>query len=70
MNNLKGWNLMRSYLVSQLRLEHFCVLRLLDVGPGHLLKSLVSDLESLSQVQSQSLGPIGENVECHLHNIM
>ena len=34
-----------------------------DVWPGHLLKSLIGDLESFSQIESQSLRSIREDVE-------
>ena len=52
-----------THLVSQFRFEHLGVLGLLDVGPGHLLEGLVSDLEPLGEVEAECLGPVGEDVE-------
>ena len=51
------------HLISKLWFEHFCIFWLFYIWPSHLLKSFISDLESLRKIQSQSLCSIGEDVK-------
>ena len=51
------------HLISKLWFEHFCIFGLFYIWPSHLLKSFISDLESLRKIQSQSLCSIGEDVK-------
>ena len=53
-------------LEPQLGLEHLGGVIHVHVGPGHVLQRVVRDGEPLSQVQAQSLPPVGEDVKCDL----
>ena len=53
-------------LESQLGFEHLGGIVHIHVWPGHVLQSVVCDGEPFSQVQSQGLPAVGEDVEGHL----
>ena len=57
-----------SNLKPQLGLEHLGCIKHIHIWPGHVLQCIVSDREPLSEVQTQGLSSIGEDVEGNLRS--